>query len=124
MDIVPLTAEHFAQIEHRPPPVTVQGLAVLDGERVMGVAGIYPDHMMPRMVLVAKFAPAAYELLRAGRHYKTLLRAGRAVLAIAAERKLPVHSVADPSIPGSVNLLKHLGFKHFIKDTYACPGSQ
>jgi hypothetical protein len=32
---------------------------------------------------------------------------------------VPVHAVADPAIPGSVNLLRHLNFTHYRGDTYS-----
>lgn len=122
LEIVPVTAEHVAQIWGEMAPVTFRGLSVVDGARVLGITGIYADEA--RHVLVAKIAPEGREMLERGRHVKTLLIAARRMLAIAGERDMPVHAVPEPDIPGSENLLRHLGFTPFYKDTWSWPGSR
>ncbi len=122
LDIVPMTAAHVAQVWDEPAPVTFRGLAVVDGDRALGVTGIYADNA--RFVLVAKIAPEGREMLESGRHVKTLMVAARRVLALASQWRMPVHAVPEPGIPGSENLLKHLGFTPFYKETWAWPGSQ
>lgn len=114
--IVPVRTEHVTQIWDEPAPFTFRGLSVVDGERVLGVTGVYADS--GRYVLVAKIADDARAQLRRGRHVRTLLTAARRMLSIAKERDLPVHAVPDPALYGSENLLRHLGFAPLYKDTW------
>ena len=119
MNIVPVTVEHLQSVGLHPIPATMEGLAVVDGERVMGVAGIYLQEGC--LILAARFAAEGRAYLDRGHHAKTLLKAAHRIMGIAKARKLPVYAIAEPTIPGSVNLLRHLGFEHYKKDTYKWP---
>ena len=120
--IVPVTAAHVAQLWGQPAPVTFQGIAVVDGDRVLGIAGVYPD--AARYVLVSKISTEGRALLAQGRYVRTLLTAARRMLAIASERSLPVHAVPEPGVDGACNLLRHLGFEPFYKDVWSWAGSR
>lgn len=120
--IVPMTVAHVAQVWGEPAPVTFRGLAVVDGDKTLGVTGIYPDQA--RFVLVAKIAPEGRALINSGRHLKTLMVAARRVLAIASQWRMPVHAVPEPDTPGAENMLKHLGFSPIFKDVWSWPGSR
>lgn len=118
--IVPATAEMFRAIDGEPPARTTRAVAVLDGERVLGVAGLYPD--AGRQVLFAGIAQSARAEI--GRHKRAIVQCSRVVLGMALRRRLPVHSVADPAIEGSDRLLRHLGFSHLKDGVYEWPGSR
>lgn len=120
LEIVPVTAEHVAQVWDEPAPKTFRGLAVVDGEKTLGVTGIYPDQAC--FVLVAKIAPEGRERINGGRNLRTLMIAARRVLKLASRWQMPVHAVPDPGIPGATNMLKHLGFAPYFKDTWSWPG--
>lgn len=116
MKIVPITAEHLKALEPRSLPYTVRGIAVLDGEKVMGIAGIFPDQ--GRLVLFSEFSKDARALLGERKQCRVLIRACRQILTLAKQWKMPIHAVPDMSVYGSVNLLNHLGFKPLYKNTY------
>jgi hypothetical protein len=119
MKIIPLTSAHMLEAWNRLPPVTCHGLAVVEGDKLMGLAAVWPDEPNQRLILVSHIGAAGRALLAQGKQCRTLLVACRQALRIAARWKVPVHAVADPAIPGSVNLLRHLNFTHYRGDTYS-----
>lgn len=109
-DIVPVTQEHLNRIGLGKLPMTIKGLALVDNDTVLAVGGIYPD--AGHWVLASRLSDELRTCMRSGRHTRTFLRAARAMLALAATRRMPIYSVADPEHAGSTNLLEHLGFAH------------
>lgn len=114
--VVPLEEAHMKAIGYDKTPTTVRGVAVLDGDKVMLVTGIYFGEAC--WILASKFSPEYKALLLKGRERKAMLKAGHQVLDMVRGRKLPLYAIADPDAYGSVTLLKHLGFTHYRKDAY------
>lgn len=103
-ELVPATAELLAKFESMPR--TVRAIAAVEGDRVLGVTGFYPE--AGRLVLMASIADDARAELH--RHKRTLVRAARKVLEMTRALHMPIHAYADPDISGSESLLEHLGF--------------
>jgi len=119
MQIIPLTADHILSVWDRLPPTACHGIAVIEGDKLMGLAGVYPDEANQRLILFSHIDEAGRALLRQGKKCRVLMTASRQAMRIAGRWKVPVHAVADPAIPGSRNLLEHLKFKHYREDTFA-----
>lgn len=85
-------------------------IAVREDGEIVGVGGVYVDGH--RQVMFADLSDA----LRADK--RALIRAVRMLQALAAKVRAPVHSIADPLIPGSRTLLEHIGFKPLAGDLY------
>lgn len=85
-------------------------LAALDGDRIVGIAGI---SIKPQMYLL--WSDMTSELRE---HPKLILRGFKRLLAVAAKRSMPVYAYADPLIKNSAKLLEHVGFKHHQKCIY------
>lgn len=77
-------------------------LAVLQGERLLGVGGIVPVGAM--WVASCRIQPE----LRA--HRRALLKAARRVLELAQSRKMPVYAEPEAGIQTAGAFLAHLGF--------------
>lgn len=103
-ELVPATAAMLAQFE--PMPRTVRAIAAVEGDRVLGVTGFYPEG--GRLILMATIADDARAEMH--RHKRTLIKAARKVLEMTNALRMPVHAYADPEISGSDSLLEHLGF--------------
>lgn len=101
-EIVPATAEMIARFEGHTK--TVRAIAAVDGDRVLGVTGFYPQN--GHYVLFAGIAEDARREMN--RHKRTLIACARKVMAMT--RGMPLLAHADPDIEGSDVLLKHLGF--------------
>lgn len=103
-EIVPATQAMLEQASGRPVRHTTRALAVVEGDRLLGVAGVYADR--GRMVMFANtLAP-----MRA--HKRAVIRVYRTLFKWARERGWMVHAQACPTIEGSDILLEHLGFRH------------
>jgi hypothetical protein len=101
MTIVPATRELLERFYGEAPARTQKAVVAIDGERVVGVAGLYVDD--ERQVMFA-------DLTDEVRHDKrTVIKGIREVMKLASHR-MPVHSLADPEIEGSDTLLLHMGF--------------
>lgn len=90
----------------------MRALVAVDSEteEALGLCAIYPDGH--RLCLLADISD------RLRKDKRALIRGYRAALAIAAKKNAPVHAVADPDIPGSATLLKHMGFEQLTGDLY------
>ena len=85
-------------------------LAVQDGEKIVGTAGVYAESS--RAVMYAELSP---EVLADKRN---IVRGIRMLKSICSRQRIPVYSLADPEIQGSSTLLEHIGFKHLTGDVY------
>lgn len=112
-EIRPATAELLARFYGQAPTRTQRAVVAVDGERVIGVAGVYPDGA--RMVM---FSELTDELKRDKR---AIVRGIRAVRRLAPAG-VPVHALADPDIAGSEVLLEHMGFTPVHGRVYAWQG--
>lgn len=116
MKIVPITAEHLKAVDLYPPPETLEGVAVVDGETVMGVSVMTTGPQCLR--LSARIPASSRERLTSGRGHLTIVRAARATLKLVTNRRLDVYAIADPAVAGSARFLERLGFKHDRGDIY------
>lgn len=91
-----------------PPRKSWRAVAVVDGEDVLGIGGLYLDG--PRWVLFSNMRKDVQASLM--KYRRELLRTCWALLAIAGRKNMPVHAVPDPEVEGSERLLQHLGFAH------------
>lgn len=117
--LVPATADHVRAIYGAGLPVTVIGIAGVDGDEVLGFGAIYVQEGC--WILVCQIAKSARA--RLPRHAKSMVAAARALLAVAAKSRLPVRTVVDRRYPRAVELIEHLGFRRIEKDIYECPAS-
>ncbi len=103
-DLVPATKAMLEQASGHVLRPTVQAIALVEGERLLGVAGIYPDR--GRMVMFANMLEPMRE------HKRMVVRAYRRLMKWAGSRGLQVHAKAHPLISGSDTLLEHMGFRY------------
>lgn len=118
-EIVPATAELVRQVTDKPMPRTLRALAVVEDEKVLGVTGFYPEN--GHLVWVGHMTDEARAEMNRDKftYYKlALVQCAKQIMAMAAERRLPVYAHADPDIQGSDTLLKHLGFTHAFGGIY------
>ena len=120
-EIVPLTGEHIVALWGKPPPSTVYGMAVVSGDNVLSVCGIYIE--LGRFILVSKTSDEAHKVLPGIMYSRAALKVAKKVMDLAGQRKMPVNAIADPEIYGSENMLRHLGFSQTKKDVWSWPGS-
>ena len=107
------TQEDFKALEGKALPRTVRAIAITYNGELAAVAGHYLQDGC--VVLFSKIAPAAREVKGFGRY---VLRFARDALREVRDYGMPVLAQADPSVPRSAELLEHLGFKAFYKETY------
>lgn len=112
-DVIPATADVIQRFYGAPPTRTQMAVAVVDGDRVLGVGGVYLH--AGRWVMFSDMTDELRSRKRA------LVRAVRAVLAMTRGRSIPVVALADPQIPGSDVLLRHMGAEHVADGVYAWP---
>ena len=103
-EIVPATRAMLEYVGGQPVFKSMRAIAVVEGERVLGVAGIYHDR--DRTVMFANTVEPMKD------HKRILVHAYRKVMAWAEERGLAIHAQANPTIEGACVLLEHLGFQH------------
>lgn len=118
--IVPLEQKHVDAIGQQ-LPVTCMGIAVTQGERVLGIACYHPEQSV--LVLHAYFAPDVLDEMRP--HRRALVHAWRKVLADMQKWRMPIWTIRDCDIAKSATLLDHLGFKPANdREMYAWHGSR
>ncbi|MCR4332574.1 MAG: hypothetical protein NUV34_07725 [Sulfuricaulis sp.] len=112
--LVPSTTAHVQALYGKSLPVTIQGIAGVEGGRVLGIGAIYAEGGC--MVITCRIAEEARADLH--RHARAILTSGRRLLEIAARYRLPVRCIADPRYPRAAALLEHLGFRSIGKDVF------
>lgn len=115
MNIRPATAEDIAAVS--PRRETCRALVAEDNGRRLAVFGIYP--FCTRWVL---FAWATDEYRKNRRAVVAGIKALREL--IANRPIMPLLAHADPEIPGSDVLLKHMGFEPLSEGIYQCLGNK
>jgi len=116
--VVPATEEMIRRFYGAPSAKSWRALAVVDGDEVLGIGGIYLDG--PRWVLFSNMREDVQASLK--KYRRELLRVCWALLGIASRKKLPVQALADPEIVGSDRLLAHLGFVHIDRGVWQWRG--
>lgn len=107
-----LPADQEIMKAHYGEPIgkTVRAVAMVEDDRVLGVAGSYLDGT--RVVVFGSFT----EDLR--KKPKLLLRGCKEVQRIAGRAGLPVQALADRSIEAAGRFLEHLGFSNIGGEIY------
>jgi hypothetical protein len=108
--ILPATVEHFDRLKGA-LPMTARAFAVVRGEDVLGIGGVYRDGAIQVM-----FSELTDELRRDKRSLIRLIRSVKALLRPRAQ------AFADPEIKGSEALLEHMGFEPLVGRVYQWPG--
>lgn len=107
IEILPATPELLARFYGDTPKRTSRAVAVVSGDEVLGVGGVYREGA--NSVL---FSDMKDELRK---NKRALVKAVRAVMRLM---KGTVYSWADPDIEGSDVLLKHMGFEPYGDGVY------
>ena len=105
--IIPATPAHIAALYGHTLGRTVRALAVVDGERVLGVGGIYHDD--GRTVIFSKKT----DDLR--RQKRILILASRQIMGWLREEAF---ALCDTSIPKARDFLEHMGFEQVQGEVY------
>lgn len=101
--VEPATLDTMTRFYGHPPSRTARAIVARDGDRVLGVAGLY--RAGDRHVAFIDMT----DEVRARR--RVIVLGARALRAMMAEAGGPVHALADPHIEGSDRLLEHYGFE-------------
>lgn len=118
LEMRPATAADVASLG-KTLPKTAMTFAIVDGEKVVAVAGYYLHQGKavmfsaidrPEVLKVSKWAP------------RDVLRFARAIFEASVRIGIPVVAQADQAVPGSDLLLEHLGMQHIEKDIYLWHG--
>jgi hypothetical protein len=106
--IVPATRQHVDALYKEPPGRSMHAIAVVDGDRVLGLGGTY---LMGDLRVA--FANLSDELRY--KHTRFLVKATRAVARTFGNK---VVAQCDDRIPGSRSFLEHFGFKQINESFY------
>ena len=117
MIIRPATREDLKAVDGEAPAKTTRALAAVEGEEVIAIWGIYPQNS--RYVLFSSLSP---KFKACKRNFIVGIESVRQLLA--SRPWMPVIAEADPDIPGSDVLLKHMGFDHVFGRVYQWHGSK
>ena len=107
IEIVPATKEHINALYDEPPGLTLKAYAALDGDKVIGVAGVY--WYAGNKVGFANFT----EEIR--KKPRVIVR-GLRIMKEMLEGELMV--ICDPAVDKAENFLKHIGFEHTKNHTW------
>ena len=107
IEFVPATAEHIRALFGRSLERTVRALAVIDGEKVLGIGGIYDDE--GHTVVFAKLT----DELRS--HPRVVLLAARRVMGWLRGEAF---ALCDTNIPQARRFLEYLGFQRIQGEVY------
>jgi hypothetical protein len=118
--IVPLEQEHVEAVWDKSIPYTLRGVAAVDDNCVLGVAGIHLGGSA--FVLVSKAAPEMRRRYTGFAYARLVLRVAVAALSLAKQWSIPVHAYPDAGIEGAENTLRHLGFKPINKEIWSWHG--
>ena len=105
IEIKPATREMIEQVSGHTLKRNAKALALLEGDTLLGVAGLYLDP--ESTVLFANMVDPMKD------HKRMVIKAYRILLNWCRNRGLPVLATACPTIEGSQTLLEHLGFRVF-----------
>lgn len=99
--LVPADPEMVAKYHEEGLPKTCRAIAATDGERILGIAGLYftDEHQIV-------FSTISEELKK---HPRVILRAAKRLLGMTRQG-VPVIAVPDAGIAKSRGFLEHLGF--------------
>jgi hypothetical protein len=107
IEIIPATKEHVDALYDEPLGLTVKAYAAVDGEKVMGVAGVYWSN--GNKVAFANFT----EELR--NKPRILIAGARKMAKMMGEGTI---ARCDPNIEKAGSFLKHLGFTQLEGDIW------
>ena len=110
----PATQADILAVIGKPLPHTVMAFVGEEQGRVLGLGAMYVTD--GTWVLICAIAQDVRPLVH--KHAKAMLVGARRLLALAAQTRLPVRTVADTRHPRAIELIEHLGFRHIEKDVY------
>lgn len=104
VEIGPTRLDDYLDMFGCPPPYRAKAVTVRENGRVIGIGGLqfHRDGVVAFMDIAAGVDPA--------KHKRTLIRAARAVMRMAAEAGRPVVAFRDVCQERSESLLRHFGF--------------
>ena len=108
MRIDPLTRDRFIKLEGHPPPMTVKGLCVTDGDEVFAAVGV-------AVIAGENFIFCG---VKDGCHKKKIVEVWRKFSDLYMQSSQDYYAIIDESIPKAKGLLSHFGFEQFKDDIY------
>lgn len=100
MKIVPATAEHLKALYEELPGPTIKAVAVVDGDRVLGIGGTYVTN--GNTIIFTKMV----EELKSNK--RVIIRAARMIMSTLSDRAF---AICDPKVETSPGFLLHFGFE-------------
>lgn len=116
LEMRPATKDECVK-DGKPFPKTTWSYAIADKDEVVAVTGYYFEE--GKTILFSTIKPVARARCRW--FARDVLKFARAVLDKAHRTGIPIAAKADPEIPGSDILLKHLGGTNIQKDIWTWP---
>lgn len=110
VEIKPATTELLTQYYGYLPKRSLCSVVAIQDNKVIGVSGYYNDKN--RFVAFADFNEAVR------RNKRIMVKGIRAVRELLRSKKLTVQILADPEVPDSQKLLKHIGSQPLMGDIY------
>jgi hypothetical protein len=108
--LVPLTQSLAESFYGARPMKTIQGIAAVRGNQVLGLAGFYRNDT--KIIVFTELN----EEIRKDR--RTLVKGIRLIRRMIKNYRFPVYSYADPCIQNADILLLHVGFTHYDNGVY------
>lgn len=106
------TPELLERFYGTPPARSVRAVVAVRDDKVIGVAGVYPDPRHGRQIMFSDLT----DPLRAER--RAIVKGYRMVLERLVRPGIPVQTLVDHDIKGADVLLKHIGFRHLAGGVY------
>lgn len=118
--IVPLTAAAYEDLTGKAPQKSMRGYALEVNGEPLSMFGLYYD-ATDRLVVFCDAKPAFRATLSSTSSRKLVVRAARAMLALIATTRGPVHADADQNIEAAERLLEHMGFVRLEGRVFSFP---
>ena len=120
----PLTEELVRRYYGKPQPYTMRGQALMRGEEILAVFGIYRDRGFE---IAFSHAKDGFWQEPPPPWFKRIIVAAMHRILDMAKPDKPLYAYADPERPNSGRLLEHFGFESLQNGAYKwqphCPGS-
>lgn len=114
MNVVLLTQEIYTAFKGLPPPFTIRGVAVADGEQVYGICGVMQTQGVSFVICEIKEDVPKRLIILAWRYFKE---------RFMHENTL-YYALIDKSLSTAPGFLRHFGFQHLTRDIYIYGGEE